>query len=528
MFTAGLTNTAMLYLVNKAKDLGTQAYSIGIFAAVFAVYAISQRTVQKMLIQVSEKSVQDTRTNLIKNIILCKYQVIAETGEERIITSLTTDTSAISRSGPMILSSCVSFITICSCLVYLAWLSLQGLLIVLLFITTGVSLYLFISKKAMSHLRRARDTEDKFMMHVKDLSLGSKELKLNWHRRADFFWNDISRVCTDVEENNRTAKVSYLDAGLFGNGVFYMLIAVVAFLFVPSFGVDNAERGGFLIVLLFLLSPISMLVSNLPVINTAAISANRLKSLINFIATQRELSCRIVETKQDEVFPKNWREIQFNNVAYCYDNGGGSSFNLGPLELCIRRGETLFVVGGNGSGKSTLGMLLTGLFIPRSGQISVDGVAVTEVNRDQYRQLFSAVFSNYHLFSRLYGIDAAKIGNSEAILSQLRIDQKVDLSQYEYDVKKLSQGERKRLALASCYLEGRSIYFFDEWAADQDPVFKNFFYTKLIAQLRESGNTVVAITHDDQYFNLADKVMRLQDGKLILWDDTKRRYWQTI
>jgi putative ATP-binding cassette transporter len=78
----------------------------------------------------------------------------------------------------------------------------------------------------------------------------------------------------------------------------------------------------------------------------------------------------------------------------------------------------------------------------------------------------------------------------------------------------LSQGQRKRLALMTAYLEDRPIYLFDEWAADQDPVFKEVFYLALLPELKARGKTVIVISHDDHYFHVADRILKLDYGKI--------------
>jgi len=67
----------------------------------------------------------------------------------------------------------------------------------------------------------------------------------------------------------------------------------------------------------------------------------------------------------------------------------------------------------------------------------------------------------------------------------------------------------------TAYLEDRPIYVFDEWAADQDPAFRKFFYLQLLPELKRRGKTVVAITHDDRYFATADRIIKLDEGKVL-------------
>ena len=197
---------------------------------------------------------------------------------------------------------------------------------------------------------------------------------------------------------------------------------------------------------------------------------------------------------------------------------GGEAFVLGPVDLTLRRGEMVFVVGDNGSGKTTLVKLLLGLYAPQQGQVLADGRPVTDQTRDHYRQLYTTVFSDFYLFEDL----AAEAGQGGSLpqralpyLQRLEIAHKVSVKDGAFSTVDLSTGQRKRLALVHAYLEGRPVLVFDEWAADQDPAFKQLFYQRILPDLKRRGRIVLVITHDDRYFGLADRVLKLQSGRLV-------------
>jgi putative ATP-binding cassette transporter len=211
-----------------------------------------------------------------------------------------------------------------------------------------------------------------------------------------------------------------------------------------------------------------------------------------------------------------WRSIELAGVAHSYrrENTQGD-FTLGPIDLNIKPGELVFLTGGNGSGKTTLAKLITGLYAPESGTIYLDGKAVTDESRDEYRQYFSMVFTDFFLFDTLLGLESPTIDEkAQGYLEKLELDHKITVRDGVLSSTDLSQGQRKRLALLTAYLEDRPIYVFDEWAADQDPVFKEVFYRHLLPELKAKGKTVLAITHDDRYYSLADRVVKLYYGKL--------------
>ena len=210
--------------------------------------------------------------------------------------------------------------------------------------------------------------------------------------------------------------------------------------------------------------------------------------------------------------------LQWNDVVFSYgeEKGVETPFSLGPISLELHPSELVFVIGGNGSGKSTFVKVLAGLYQPLQGNVTLAGTMVTDANREWYREHFSVVFSDFHVFKKLLGqsdSQAERLGLP--YLRLLHMDQKVTMHERTFSTLDLSQGQRKRLALVTAYLEDRPIYVFDEWAADQDPQYKEIFYKTLLPDLRERGKLVVVITHDDRYFHLGDQVIKLEDGKVV-------------
>ena len=213
----------------------------------------------------------------------------------------------------------------------------------------------------------------------------------------------------------------------------------------------------------------------------------------------------------------SWSCLELVNLSHIYyREREDSNFMLGPINLKFRPGELVFLVGGNGSGKSTLAKLISGLYVPERGEVFLDGTVINEQNREQYRQLFSVVFSDFQLFSELLGLDSEKLDTKAYdYLIKLQLDHKVQVKQGHLSTTALSGGQRQRLALLTAYLEDRSFYIFDEWAANQDPVFKEIFYTQFLPELKEQGKAILVITHDDKYYDLCDRLIKLDSGCLV-------------
>ncbi len=250
--------------------------------------------------------------------------------------------------------------------------------------------------------------------------------------------------------------------------------------------------------------------NNLPLLTRAGIALQKIESLGLSLSSRAEVSSVPPEVNY------SWQRLELKGVTYPYrTEQEESSFILGSIDLTLHPRELVFIVGGNGSGKSTLAKLITGLYIPKTGEIELDGQPINQQNREWYRQYFSVVFSDFYLFERLLGLDNTHLDTqAQDYLRQLQLDHKVKVKNGKLSTTALSQGQRKRLTLLTAYLEDRPIYLFDEWAADQDPVFKEIFYTQFLPKLRDRGKTVLVISHDDHYFHLADRIVKLDYGQV--------------
>jgi putative ATP-binding cassette transporter len=203
------------------------------------------------------------------------------------------------------------------------------------------------------------------------------------------------------------------------------------------------------------------------------------------------------------------------DVTHTYHYDGEEGFTVGPLNLSLCQGDLVFIVGGNGSGKTTLAKLLVGLYAPETGSVHLDGQIINDDNRESYRQFFSVVHSDFYLFDRLLGLEASDLGTRAAeYLNRFYLSDKVKIVNNRLSTTELSYGQRKRLALLTAFLEDRPIYVFDEWAADQDPLFKKLFYYRFLPDLKARGKTVAVISHDDFYYNVADRVIKLDCGRI--------------
>jgi putative pyoverdin transport system ATP-binding/permease protein len=266
------------------------------------------------------------------------------------------------------------------------------------------------------------------------------------------------------------------------------------------------------ITTLYLMGPLAGVMTSISLFGRANVALLKVEQLGVSLAEHSTEECPIERPES----PIRFDRLELVNVLHSYQHEkDDSSFVLGPINLRFRRGELVFLVGGNGSGKSTLAKIITGLYVPEAGEIRLDGELITDRNRDDYRQLFSAVFGDFYLFENLLGLTGGQNvdGQAKKYLEQLHLSHKVKIVDGALSTTAVSQGQRKRLALLTAYLEDRPFYLFDEWASDQDPLFKDVFYTQILPELKARGKTVLVISHDDKYFDVADRIIKLDYGK---------------
>jgi putative ATP-binding cassette transporter len=325
---------------------------------------------------------------------------------------------------------------------------------------------------------------------------------LTWHLR-----NAVERM----RDGNISAVQRFIAADTFGAILFFVIIGLAIALHSLWYGTDKTVLGGFVLVMLYLRGPLETLSNALPAISNAQVALRRIVELREkFSSPEPHLLVDDRPASSDRM-----ECIELRNVCYEFAATADSpAFWLGPLDLTIERGDIVFIVGENGSGKTTLFKLMLGLYTPLSGQILWNGEPVSPERRDDYRQLFTTVFADYFLFDELPGADQPPAEQVNAYLHRLKLAHKVGIRDGRFTTTDLSTGQRKRLALINAWLERRPVLLFDEWAADQDPVFRRLFYTTLLPELKAAGKTVIAISHDDRYFDIADHIVHMENGRI--------------
>jgi putative ATP-binding cassette transporter len=427
--------------------------------------------------------------------------------------TLTGDIPSVIGAMTMLPLLCMNIAVVAGSLAYMGYLSWRILLGVLLFLVVGVVAYQIPVRRAQRHIDILRERMDELFRHFRAVTEGLKELKLHHERRRAFLDDELQGTVIELQGHSVAAQRLYASAVSWGQVLVFILIGLIAFLLPEVLDVDKAVLTGYTLAILYMVNPTQAVMNSFPQLGRATTAMRRIEELGGSLAEAAQSGPPLPE--RTEVF--EWTSLELEGVTHTYrSERDGSSFTLGPMDLSFRPGEIVFLTGGNGSGKTTLAKLLTGLYAPETGRILLDGVPVSDATRPRYQGLFSAVFSDYYLFDSLLGLAPEGLDEEATrLLAELQLDHKVTIEKGVLSSIKLSQGQRKRLALLVAYLEDRPIYLFDEWAADQDPHFKRVFYYEILPQLKQNGKTVFAVSHDDRFYDVADRVVKLESGQLV-------------
>jgi putative pyoverdin transport system ATP-binding/permease protein len=544
---SGICNAGLMWLVNDALVSTQSATRILIWSFIaLGVGKVGTNFVsQALLAKFSQGAIAQLRRDLMRKILSVPLRDLEEIGTSRILVALTDDVFNITQALLAIPIITVNVAILIGGAAYLGFLSWQILAAVGGLIVLGAVGYRLIVRSAYVSLSRAREEEDRLYGYFRALTEGIKELKLHRSRRGEFLSRKIQNTTEIFQRHNVKAEMRFISAQTWSHLLYFALIGFVLFLIPALASFDKKTLSGYVIATLFLMGPLAGVLSSFSLFGRANVALHKIQQLGISLENHSSEDCPI-DLPEPHI---SFERLQLSGVTHTYHvEQEDSSFTLGPINLTFQPGELVFLVGGNGSGKSTLAKIISGLYLPEAGEIRLDGQPITHKNRDEYRQLFSAVFADFYLFEDLMGLKnghgkalAAANGNGDEnvfaaanhngngngngagnldvqareYLKRLHLHHKIRISEGVLSTTAVSQGQRKRLALLTAYLEDRPFYLFDEWASDQDPTFKKVFYQQLLPELKARGKTVLVITHDDQYFDAADRIIKLDYGKLI-------------
>ena len=471
-----------------------------------------------LLAKLSAQVVYEFRDELARRLLCTQYATIERLGGHRILAAMKTDAAKLS-DGLLIMPGFIySFVTVLLCLGYLVFLSWQLFSVVFVLITAIVLLARLFLGIGLRHYRILRGHEDELFDGLTTLVNGAKELSINAKRRKFVYQSILLRNFADIKERSIKVSVLFTMLNSMASTLVFFVIGVIVFgaaNYWPEISLNTIVS--FVLTILYMINPLESVVGSLNQMSDFSASYRNIESLD--LNNSSNFAIRI-QNDVNTVDMKQWNEIKIDQLCFEYENSGLDDyhFSVGPITTQLKRGDAVYLTGGNGSGKSTFAKLLLGLYQATSGTISLDDKPISQVDElESYQGLCSAIFSDFHLFNHVLAPDGelAKDEDIVPFLQELEMDKKVSTHHGCFSSTALSQGQKKRLALVMSYIENCPICLYDEWAADQDPRFRELFYTEIIPQLKRQNKLVLVITHDDKYFELADQLLRFESGRLV-------------
>lgn len=514
---SGIGNSIVIFIINNALNrmMSEASRRVGIESGLYLYYllgivlfTVSAMIVRKKLIVFTSDLVYEKRIEIIDKLLKAPFVKLESLADGKIHAALNNDTETVSGFVNAFVNGLTGVITLITCFIYLGNLNLLGMFFSILIIVFAVGLFLEASGAAEKKFEQNRDIQNLFFKYINDMVQGFKELSINSRKRQEFS-TDIRESCKNYRDTRVDGEFQFVGVSILGEILYIAVIGVVVFIFPLLFpNLQNNTLRNYVLVYLYMGGIVNQEIYLVPGIMRVLVSWRRINQFINEVSFAEEK----VEEPVEQL-PNAPLRLELKDVKFTYKNANGEPFTVGPLNCGFKSGEITFISGGNGSGKSTLAKLLTGLYQPDEGQITVSGQAL---NSEALGRYFTTVFSDFYLFDKLYGLDyRQKADEIQKYLKVFRLQEKVEIKNGRFSTVKLSTGQRKRLALLVSYLEDKPIYLFDEWAADQDPEFRKFFYLVLLPELKARGKMVIAITHDDRYFDKADQHLKMEMGQIV-------------
>ncbi|MGC4095732.1 MAG: cyclic peptide export ABC transporter [Nitrospira sp.] len=514
---SGLLSAGVLALINYVLHHPADHSLVVLlgFVTLVAGKILANLGSQVLLVRFSQDTILNLSLSLCAKIVRTPLFRSERRGASHILITLTDDVSWITWAIQSFPNFLVSGALVLGCGIFLAWLSWSVFLVVLGFTVVSAIGHQWLHRNVRDIIAASREARAQLFHHFRALTDGLKELLMHRARRQEFVEGEVRGAADIYRTTNLQATRIQAMLEAWNQVSLYSLIGFLLFLF-PSFvSISSEVLTGYIIGMMYMIGSISNLITIVPTLERGQVALENIERLgISLEIGREDLQSKAVVAREPATSPiVRWTDVVF---SYREDPGAETAFALGPINLELYPGELVFIIGGNGSGKSTLVKVLAGLYEPLQGNVNLADVTITDDNREWYREHFSVIFSDFYLFKKLLGQSDSQVERlAPHYLQLLHLNQKVTVHDRTFSTLDLSQGQRKRLALVTAYLEDRAIYVFDEWAADQDPQYKEIFYKTLLPDLRARGKTVIVITHDDRYFHLGNQIIKLEDGKVV-------------
>ncbi len=515
----GLAVFSILSGLEQLSEKGVEFQTFLIFILSLAVFYKLFHHITQQAALFSLKGIMQKRMDLAAKLRGVSMESFLSFKRERVQSLLLDGQEIVVEASRMLMAAVANSIMMIVAVFMMFYTSFLGACIVFILMGLGLFIFLKIIQKVNSLMLASKKAEMTFASDLSDLQEGFQHLKISLPKTSDLFklWLfpelEISAKARKETERTHARGISFF-------AVFSLLVLGLLLFLLPVFiDIPTKDLTTILVLVIFCVSPLMSLVGFIPMLskvemNLSEITAfdKELDDLIEACEEKHVENCW-VDSKIDSV---DFENLSLQNIVFEYKNKDNLPiYSINIPEFQLNKEEIVFLCGGNGAGKTTFMRVLSGLYLPSSGKLSLNNKDISDYGIDAWRNLFSLVPSNFHLFNHALGLKASA-ERIQKTLKMLQLEHKVSIDEAgNFSTRDLSAGQRKRLALASAILEDRQIFLLDEVSADFDPEFRKYFYEELLQELRSQKKTIFAISHDDRYFKCADRVIFMEDGRFI-------------
>jgi putative ATP-binding cassette transporter len=517
---SSLSTVTIIASVSTASEAASHGkvslHAAAVFLASMATFIAAQSKLMRMVAQETEWMVHRMRTRLFHALCVAETSALQSSARGEVFATITQRTQTLSRNLFMLVAGAQQAVLVILIGVYLAFLSLAAFFMVAAMSVLIIFLHVVRMRGVSGRDAAAERNEAELFESLEDILRSHRELRLS-SARADSMARTVAKASARVRESRTLGKRLWAREASLLQVAFYSLVGVTVFV-APAFS-NHFHAVAFpgIMASLFLIGPVGSMASALSIAGDVERALHAVRALeASLLGGTNRREAESEDGEPRAMSPSRVDSLEVRDLAFAYPhNLGEPGFVVGPLTASFRNQQVTFITGGNGSGKTTLVQLLTGLLQPTSGGLWINGERLAADQVQAWRDSISTVFSDGHLFSRLYGLPAESMPKAPSWINRLGLQSSVSFEDGAFSRLDLSTGQRKRLALIAAILEDKPVMILDEWAADQDPHWRRVFYEELIPQFRAEGRLVICITHDDAWFHIADQRLHMSEGHLM-------------
>jgi putative ATP-binding cassette transporter len=507
---AGLSRDLLMMVINKAAAAPvdqTISYWLPLFAITFVLVLGSSFAYAILAQVVTTRVINNVRLKLIGGLLKAQPSFIDRREHGALYHILTTDVSSVASFTNTVLNLLPAFIFLSIAIPQVFYYSSVAGYFVIVVMVAGTLAY-HLQQRTLARINDdARALEVAYFERVSEMLRGFRELRLH-NPRLRSFHSDLSVVLERLRSVLIRMTRIFETSESAVHGLKFLLFAGIVFLVPYLVRTDSVITFQVLTLVLFSLMPFEQIVTSYPSVIGTLVSYMRIDDLARDLAVVES----VIEQPVSKAAP--FGTIRMRGIETRYNSRETSDFSLGPLDFDLRRGEVVFLVGSNGSGKTTFMNVLCGLLDPTAGSIEVDGKTLAPEDMGGYRAQFSAIFTQYHVFRQLYGLEDVTPEQADGMIETVGLTGITQIRSEGISRLDLSAGQKRRLALAIALLEDRNVLVLDEFVADQDPEKRDYFFRTLVPWLKAQGKTVVVSTHDLAWLECCDRVITFENGKM--------------